>query len=185
LDKTPALLTRLRHASRYAAAAAIAGAEAGAAPVDVRIGSLRLRSVYEPFARCMRGPSAYGWAELERSRIEYAPAAFELAPADQQRLQEVARYALADRAVERIYVDGHTDDVGGAPDNLELSRRRAETVRDALVAFGVPAERVVVRYHGARYPVAGNDQEAGRSQNRRSTVRLERRDPGEDELASR
>ena len=91
-----------------------------------------------------------------------------------------------DPKVARIYIDGHTDDVGGERDNLSLSRRRAEGVRDFLASCGVPESRLLVRYHGARYPVAGNESEQQRASNRRTTVRLEREWSNEDgELATR
>ncbi len=155
-------------------------------PVAVRIGSVKFRAGYEIFARCFRGGAAYGWTALERTRIEYPTAEAVLTPADEERLRSVADYVSGDPKVARIYIDGHTDDIGGERDNLGLSRRRAEGVRDFLASCGVPESRLVVRYHGARYPVAGNESKQQRARNRRTTVRLERDWSGEDgEVATR
>jgi OmpA-OmpF porin, OOP family len=66
-----------------------------------------------------------------------------------------------------IHVEGHTDNVGTAEYNLDLSLRRATAVRDFLVSQGVAAERLTVEGLGFARPVAENDTEAGRQKNRR------------------
>ena len=67
----------------------------------------------------------------------------------------------------RIRLDGHTDDTGQAEYNITLARRRAEAVRDYIVAQGVAPERLRVRSFGADRPIAANDTQDGRSANRR------------------
>ena len=66
-----------------------------------------------------------------------------------------------------IRIDGHTDPVGRGRFNRGLSEARAAAVRDALVARGVPAERLRTRGFGARRPIADNLTEGGRARNRR------------------
>jgi outer membrane protein OmpA-like peptidoglycan-associated protein len=176
----------LQHDSWYSAPVADESAEPAGGSVAVRIGSVKFRAGYEAFAECFRGAAAYGWTALERTRIEYPTAEAALTPADEERLRSVAGYVSGDPKVVRIYIDGHTDDIGGERDNLGLSRQRAEQVRDFLASCGVPESRLVVRYHGARYPVAGNESEDQRARNRRTTVRLEREWSSEEgELATR
>jgi outer membrane protein OmpA-like peptidoglycan-associated protein len=70
----------------------------------------------------------------------------------------------------RVLIEGFTDSVGSAASNVTLSQRRAEAFRQALMARGVASERMEVRGHGARYPVADNRTPAGRQQNRRVEV---------------
>lgn len=73
-----------------------------------------------------------------------------------------------------LVIEGHTDDVGEAEANRELSRRRAEAVRRTLVEeFGVAGSRLEARGLGETRPVADNDTAEGRQQNRR--VELVRR----------
>ncbi len=141
---------------------------------DVRIGNEHLRSEYETFARCLRDATALGWSTFERTRIEHASDQAALSADDRRRLQQVADYVLADEAVTRVFVDGHTDAVGSDRANLALSKRRAEAVADYLAGCGVPGDRLVVRYHGSQYPVARAASEAAHAENRRTTVRLER-----------
>jgi outer membrane protein OmpA-like peptidoglycan-associated protein len=67
-------------------------------------------------------------------------------------------------------IEGHTDSVGGDDYNQGLSQRRADSVRSYLVRQGVDAARVTTMGAGEGTPVAGNDSEAGRQQNRRVEV---------------
>lgn len=86
-------------------------------------------------------------------------------------LARVAGWLAASPALP-VRVEGHTDATGSPEANLTLSLRRAEAVRDALVARGVAAARIVVSGEGAADPVASNDDAQGRARNRRVVIRL-------------
>lgn len=66
-----------------------------------------------------------------------------------------------------IRLEGHTDSIGSELFNLELSKRRAEAVKNYLVAKGVQRERIEVKYWGEARPIAPNDTEENRMKNRR------------------
>jgi outer membrane protein OmpA-like peptidoglycan-associated protein len=68
----------------------------------------------------------------------------------------------------KLGIHGHTDSVGGSEYNLELSRRRSEAVRQALVLrFGISSERLTTAGFGAAAPKDSNDTPEGRARNRR------------------
>ncbi len=67
----------------------------------------------------------------------------------------------------KIAVEGHTDNIGTAEYNLDLSKRRAQAVYEFLVSQDVAAERMSVEGYGLTRPVAGNETEEGRQRNRR------------------
>lgn len=69
-----------------------------------------------------------------------------------------------------IEVVGHTDNVGTAALNQDLSERRAYAVSSLLLSAGVPAARVVTYGKGFNQPVASNATDAGRAQNRRVEI---------------
>ena len=66
-----------------------------------------------------------------------------------------------------IAVVGHTDAVGDAQYNMQLSERRASAVANYLVTQGVDPRRITVQPRGEDAPIADNATEAGRAQNRR------------------
>lgn len=66
-----------------------------------------------------------------------------------------------------IMVEGHADAQGADDYNLKLSQRRADAVGRELTSRGVITQRVLNRGHGESFPIASNDSESGRAQNRR------------------
>lgn len=71
-----------------------------------------------------------------------------------------------------IRIEGHTDSTGPAETNLQISQERAEAVMEALVSLGVEAARLKAVGMGEDFPIASNETEDGRSQNRRVDVIL-------------
>lgn len=71
-----------------------------------------------------------------------------------------------------LEVSGHTDNKGPANVNTRLSRKRAEFIRDYLINNGLSKNRMTAKGYGPDSPIATNDTEQGRSQNRRVEVRL-------------
>ena len=80
---------------------------------------------------------------------------------------QAAADTLKDNPEVDIIVEGHTDSKGTDAYNERLSVRRANAVRDRLAKLGVRASRMTVRGRGESQPVASNDTEEGRAQNRR------------------
>lgn len=82
-------------------------------------------------------------------------------------IKMVAKGLEADPAL-KLRIEGHTDSVGDADHNLDLSRRRAEAVKAVLVTqFNIDASRLTTAGFGATKPVDSNDTPQGRAQNRR------------------
>jgi outer membrane protein OmpA-like peptidoglycan-associated protein len=71
---------------------------------------------------------------------------------------------------QRVMIEGHTDSVGSRASNQALSDRRAQSVRSALIAMGISADRLSTVGHGQEMPVASNASPSGRQMNRRVEV---------------
>jgi outer membrane protein OmpA-like peptidoglycan-associated protein len=70
----------------------------------------------------------------------------------------------------RAEIGGHTDTSGDEDENLALSARRAEAVRAALIAAGVPGAQLSAKGYGSAQPISENETKEGRVKNRRTTV---------------
>ncbi len=71
-----------------------------------------------------------------------------------------------------VMIYGHTDSTGSDAINQPLSENRAKAVKDFLTSKGVDAKRITTQGLGSSSPVASNDTEAGRQQNRRVEVAI-------------
>jgi len=89
-----------------------------------------------------------------------------LKPASNPSLDQAALLMRQQPAL-KLLVAGHTDNVGNDAANRQLAKRRAEAVRDSLLARGIPSARLTAQGYGSDIPVAANDSESGRAQNRR------------------
>jgi outer membrane protein OmpA-like peptidoglycan-associated protein len=134
---------------------------AGAAADALRIRLTNLRAT-----RGARG------MQMTLDDVAFASGKSQLRPEADDSLAKLTEFVRQEPA-KRIRIEGHTDATGGANANLVLSQRRAEAVRDALVAAGIEASRMTVVGVGSEQPVATNDTADGRARNRRVDVILE------------
>lgn len=98
--------------------------------------------------------------------VNFETAKVTLLPSARGILDQVAASLLAYPSAE-VAIHGHTDNVGGAKYNMQLSIGRAESVKNYLVAKGVSPDRVTTRGFGFTKPIADNATAAGRAKNRR------------------
>lgn len=89
-----------------------------------------------------------------------------LQPASDGPLNEVLKLLTEDASL-KLQIEGHTDNVGAAAANQALSEKRAQAVKDWLVAHGIAADRLTSKGFGATKPVADNSTDQGKAQNRR------------------
>ncbi|PKM04873.1 MAG: porin [Gammaproteobacteria bacterium HGW-Gammaproteobacteria-6] len=93
-------------------------------------------------------------------------------PEYRQDIQSLAEFMKTYPSVTTM-VEGHTDSVGNDAYNQNLSERRANSVRQALIAEGVEASRVSSAGYGESRPIADNATDEGRSMNRRVEAEVE------------
>ena len=72
----------------------------------------------------------------------------------------------------KVRLSGHTDNTGKAEDNLQLSRDRAESVRQQLITYGCNPQSIIANGYGDTKPVATNDTDEGRQLNRRVEITI-------------
>lgn len=110
-------------------------------------------------------------AALAEHKIDFEPGSARIAPSANPTLDAIAGY-LKDCADAPIEVAGHTDSQGSDEMNLNLSKARAQSVVQALMVRRVLTGNLTAVGYGETIPIASNDTEEGREQNRRIEFRL-------------
>jgi outer membrane protein OmpA-like peptidoglycan-associated protein len=106
-------------------------------------------------------------AVAELHNIVFNTDEFELNGVAQVVVEQFAKYMQMQPKL-RVRIEGHTDNVGDAQQNLVLSRKRAESVYAALQNAGISASRLEFKGFGESHPTATNETEEGRAANRRT-----------------
>lgn len=96
-----------------------------------------------------------------------------LLPSARTKLDQLAVALLAVGA-RNLTIEGHTDSRGSPQENIDLSQRRADAVRDYLVLHNYRSDQIVAHGLGEGHPVANNASPEGRAENRRVEIVIER-----------
>jgi OOP family OmpA-OmpF porin len=99
--------------------------------------------------------------------IRFEPNSSKLERSSSGILDQITLTMRKNQHIQRIEIGGHTDSTGSRELNMRLSRERARTVRQYLIARGIPPARLSARGYGPDSPLADNGTEQGRTQNRR------------------
>lgn len=127
----------------------------------------------EPKAEPAPAPAKPQYAEFSlSSAAAFELSGSELSPEGQAEIKEFAA-KLEGHDVDKITVEGYTDNTGDAAFNQDLSEKRAKAVRDEMVKNGVDASLITVIGHGENDPIADNSTREGRAKNRRVKVSVE------------
>ncbi|MCL2416885.1 MAG: OmpA family protein [Bacteroidales bacterium] len=118
-----------------------------------------------PLAQIQQGES------IVLRNIFFATAEYALQPESIQELERLVRFMNENPGV-RIEISGHTDNVGSVSFNQRLSENRAKSVYDFLISRGIRSDRLEFAGYGMSRPVAPNDTEEGRAQNRRTEIQI-------------
>lgn len=159
----------------------------GGETLEVRLLPIRFNQAYNDYLKCTAGLLPVNFDQIRQVQIGFPGGGYALDPLGQSKLDIILDFLKEDPSVNRIQLDGHSDNGGNRLTNRDLSRRRAVTVEDYLKAHGVAAEQIIVRFHGERYPLVKNNTEANRAKNRRVTLTLSREpviEPAVDEAPS-
>ncbi|GAB6407141.1 OmpA family protein [Pseudomonas sp. MHK4] len=146
---------------------------------EVRLLPVRFTKAFADYQGCVAKLLPQNFDQLKQSQVGFPGGGIDLDAAAKTRLQVMLEYMKADPTVNRIELDGHSDNSGNRLANRDLSRRRALAVMDFFKANGIQESQITLRFHGERYPLAPNTSNANRAKNRRVAIRLERGAPAE------
>jgi len=100
-------------------------------------------------------------------QVHFQTASATILPDSFPMLGEIVQLLKANPDIKKMMIEGHTDNRGGAAYNLDLSKRRAQSVRNWLVEHGIAADRLQSEGYGLTRPIDTNDTDEGRAANRR------------------
>ncbi|WP_341503645.1 OmpA family protein [Gallaecimonas sp. GXIMD4217] len=147
---------------------------AGQQPVAVALSSGNFRQSYFAFMDCIQGLLPIGFEDIAFSVLRYQKNSSELHPESRRRLALISQYLQHDDSVGQILIDAYSDSYGGRWKNEQLSIQRAQAIKDYLISTGLDEGRIRFEGHGEKRHIASNDTEAGRMQNRRVVIALQR-----------
>ena len=153
---------RLANAQAEEAALARKEAELAGAAAD----ALRARLNELTATRGSRG------MQMTLDDVAFASGQSKLLPEAGGSIEQVAEF-VRQEPDKRVRIEGHTDSTGSANANQLLAQRRADAVREALIAAGIEASRMTAVGIGADRPIASNESAEGRASNRRVEVIIE------------
>lgn len=146
----------------------------GGEALEVRLLPARFAKAYEDYRACTAKLLPVNFEQIRQSQVGFPAADVALDAMAQAKLDIILQFLKADPSVNRIQLDGHSDNSGNRLTNRDLSRRRALAVEEYLIANGIAKAQITLRFHGERYPLVPNNSEANRAKNRRVSLRLER-----------
>ena len=137
--------------------------------VDLNIPEFGIENKLLTFIKSDKPVDKTTWFDFDRLTFETGSAT--LKPESQEQLKNIAEILKAYPNVN-VKLGGYTDNTGNADANLKLSTDRAKSVQAELVKMGIADSRLDAEGYGQTNPVASNETEEGRAQNRRISIRV-------------
>jgi len=137
---------------------------------ELNIPSLGVESKLVKFLGGSGALSKDSWYNFDRLTFATGSANIDMDKSSEQ-LENIAQIMKAYPNV-KIKLGGYTDNTGSAEGNMKLSAARANAVKAALIAKVIDATRIETEGYGSAHPVASNDTEEGRAQNRRIAINI-------------
>jgi outer membrane protein OmpA-like peptidoglycan-associated protein len=106
---------------------------------------------------------------LTLSNVQFDFGKATLRTGSEQNLAKLTRF-LIEYPDRTVLIEGFTDSIGSEEANANLSLRRAEAVKQALINNGIDSDRLMTRGYGEKYAIADNNTNVGRQQNRRVEI---------------
>ncbi len=99
--------------------------------------------------------------------VHFKTGSAQLEPRSHSILNQVALTMKANKSIKRVRVEGHTDETGARDRNLQLSKERANSVREYLIARGVKPDRLTSEGYGETRPLTTGKDPESLAKNRR------------------
>lgn len=140
--------------------------------VTVSISPLNFRKGWLAFLDCTQNLIQYDYSSLSLTEFYFGVNSYQLSKPDKEQLDKIAEYLLLEPAFQRIELKAFADSRGFRGYNLQLSKQRANAVKEYLISKGVPNKLFRVDTVGEKNPKYNNRTDEGRRKNRRVELTL-------------
>jgi outer membrane protein OmpA-like peptidoglycan-associated protein len=140
--------------------------------IAVGLSNINFKQAYWAFLQCRDELLPYSFEDISFTIMNYQPNTSKLTKSSKQRLDKIAEYLKYDTTIAAISIDSYTDSYGGRWNNLELSKKRAQAIKEYMVSLGIDETKVETQGFGEKRHVATNDNILGRDKNRRLVIQI-------------
>lgn len=140
--------------------------------IAVGMSNINFKQAYWAFLQCRDELLPYNFEDISFTIMNYQSNSSKLTKASQQRLNKIAEYLKNDPSIDSISIASYTDSYGGSWNNLDLSRRRAKSIKDYMINLGIDEAKVYTEGFGEKRFVETNDTILGRDKNRRLIIQI-------------
>ncbi len=145
-----------------------------AKPLRVQLQPYQFKDAYKQYKSCVAQLIPFTFEQITRNTLYYQTEEKELSAGNKAILDKIVRYMKADpNRILGVLIDGHSDAQAEIATAESLAKNQADWVAAYLKEKGIGEDKIVVRSHADKYPVANNVLAKDRAKNRRVTVRLE------------
>jgi sodium-type flagellar protein MotY len=145
-----------------------------AKPLRVQIQPYQFKESHKEYKSCVAQIIPFTFEQITRNTLYYLTEEKELSANNKAILDKIARYMKADpNRILGVLIDGHSDAQAEVATAENLAKNQADWVAAYLKEKGIAEDKLMVRSHADKYPVANNFLAKDRAKNRRVTVRLE------------
>lgn len=142
--------------------------------ISVGLSTAKFQRAYQEFVNCVGNLLNYNFDDISYTVLNYQFGTDDLTKSSKRKLAMIAEYLSLDKELELVLIDGYTDSYGPRNANYEMSKRRAQTIREQFVKTGIDPSRIEAKGYGEKRHVASNDTIIGREKNRRVVIRMDK-----------
>ncbi|NMP33194.1 OmpA family protein [Thalassotalea sp. M1531] len=142
--------------------------------VAVGLSTARFTRAYKEFIGCVGNLLNYSFDDIAYTVLNYQSNSDKFTKASERRMAMISEYLKLDTELELVLIDAYSDSYGGRWNNLKLSEKRANKIREYFEKNGIDAARIEARGFGEKRHIASNETTLGRGQNRRVVIHMEK-----------
>lgn len=142
--------------------------------ISVGLSTVRFRNAYNDFIGCVGNLLNFSFDDIAYTVLNYQSNSDKFTKASERRMKMISEYLSLDPDLELVLIDAYSDSYGGRWNNLKLSEKRAEKIKNYFVEKGIDPTRIEAKGYGEKRHIASNNTTLGRGENRRVVISLEK-----------